>query len=411
MPRPSIAILGSRGIPAQYGGFETFTQELAVRLAKQGIDVTVYCEGSTGPTMYHGVRLVYVPAPHLGGLTTILHDFRALWAARKKYDIVYMLGYGTSLFCLMPRLAGTEVWMNMDGIEWQRGKWGIVGKTWWKLMESVANFVPHLMIADAEAIKAFLGTRHDRLPKIVVIPYGADIVESPPDTAPLAEWGLEPDGYHLVVSRFEPENHVRELFLGYTNSNSPHPLIALGTTRKPTAYTRALDAIATADSRIILPGPIYDERLVALRYYARTYLHGHSVGGTNPSLLEAMASGNAIVAHDNPFNREVAKDCAVYFSTAADVTAQVERLDADENQRNAVGSRALERVRASYTWDRVVEAYLKLLTVPVAIPSDDTAVKAKLAAVGRKHKSNGASVVSEGSRLGVANEKPANQIL
>lgn len=363
MAPPSIAIIGSRGIPARYGGFETFAEELAVRLVKHGVDVTVYCEGRTGPSKYQGVQLAYVPAPHLGGLTTILHDFRALWSARNKYDVVYMLGYGTSLFCLMPKLAGTEVWMNMDGIEWKRSKWGFLGKMWWKLMEFIAQYVPHLMIADALAINDFLGMRHSRLPKIVVIPYGADVVETPPDPAPLVEWGLTPHGFHLVVSRFEPENHVRELFLGYSNSNSPHPLVALGTTRKPTAYTRTLDAIAGADERIILPGPIYDERLAALRYYARTYLHGHSVGGTNPSLLEAMGCANAIVAHDNVFNREVAEDAALYFSTPADVTEHIDTLDADESQRNALGSLALQRLRAAYTWGGVVAAYLNLLSV------------------------------------------------
>ena len=364
MAPPSIAIIGSRGIPAQYGGFETFAEELAVRLVKHGVDVTVYCEGTGGPGTYRGVQLAYVRAPHLGGLTTIIHDFRSLWRARKKYDVVYMLGYGTSLFCMMPKLAGTEVWMNMDGVEWQRNKWGFFGKTWWKMMESIAQYVPHLMIADAEAIKDVLCARHRRPREIVVIPYGADGVDTPPDPAPLAEWGLRPHEFHLVVSRFEPENHVREIFQGYVNSSSPYPLVALGTTRKPTAYTRSLNEIAEGDGRIILPGPIYDERIAALRYYARTYVHGHSVGGTNPSLLEAMGSGNAIVAHDNEFNREVAGNAAVYFSTAADVTAQLEALDADELKRETLGARALRRLKARYTWERVVEAYLDILSAP-----------------------------------------------
>ncbi len=378
MSPPSIAIIGSRGIPAQYGGFETFAEELSVRLAKHGVNVTVYCEGTGGPSSYRGVHLAYVPAPHLGGLTTIIHDFRALWRARKKYDVVYMLGYGTSLFCLMPKMAGTEVWMNMDGVEWKRDKWGFLGKTWWKLMESIAQFVPHLMIADAGAIRDFLCARHGRLPKVAVIPYGAHSIDTPPDPAPLSEWGLTPFEYHLVVSRFEPENHVREIFQGYVDSNSPHPLVALGTTRKPTSYTVSLESIAsTSNERIILPGPIYDDRIVALRYYARTYLHGHSVGGTNPSLLEAMAGGNAVIAHDNVYNREVVGSAAVYFDNAADVTAQIEKLDADARQRGALGEEALARLRETYTWDGVVDAYLRLMSIPVSqrVELDPSAVE------------------------------------
>lgn len=369
MASPSIAIIGSRGIPARYGGFETFAEELAVGLAERGVDVTVYCEGRAGPSTYRGVQLVYVPAPHLGGFTTILHDFRALWRARKKYDVVYMLGYGTSLFCLLPKWAGAEVWMNMDGVEWQRDKWGLIGKTWWKLMESVAQYIPHLMIADAEAIKHFLQARHRKLPPIVVIRYGADVLETPPDPAPLAEWGLEPYEFHLVVSRFEPENHVLEIFQGYANSNTTRPLVALGTTRKPTTYTRTLDSIAANDARFVLPGPIYDDRLSVLRYYARTYLHGHSVGGTNPSLLEAMGSSSAIIAHDNEFNREVVGDAAVFFSTAADVTEHVNGLDSNAQRRRILEHRALLRLKADYTWDKVVAVYLDLLAQTSTFPN------------------------------------------
>ena len=362
MPAPSIALVGSRGIPARYGGFETFAEELSVRLAEQGVDVTVFCEGQEGPASYRGVKLEYVPAPHLGGLTTILHDFRALWRARKRYDVVYMLGYGTSLFCLMPRLAGTTVWMNMDGVEWARAKWGFWGSTWWKLMERVASWgVPHRMIADAQAIQDFLEARYRSLPPCSVIPYGAEVIDTPPDPAALAEWGLEPFGYHLVIARFEPENHVEEIFEGFAASASPYPLIALGTTRKPTAYTRRLDAIAEAEPRLLLPGAIYDERIRTLRYYARDYLHGHSVGGTNPSLLEAMGAGNAVIAHDNPFNREVAGDAARYFASAADVARLVDALDADEETRQSMGEDARVRVQAHYTWTQIAGTYEDLL--------------------------------------------------
>lgn len=356
-----IAIIGSRGIPARYGGFETFAEELSVRLVDHGVDVTVFCEGVAGPSEYKGVHLEYVPTPHLGGLTTLLHDFRALWRARKSYDLVYMLGYGTSIFCTVPKISGTPVWMNMDGVEWQREKWGLIGKSWWKTMESIAQRVPDLMVCDARGIQSFITSRHRKNPPNVVIPYGANVVEDPPDPQLLQEWGLEPDKYHLIVSRLEPENHVVELFQGFHNSNSPYPLVALGTTRKPNSYTRSLEQIASGDDRIILPGPIYDDRIKSLRYYARTYLHGHSVGGTNPSLLEAMGNGNAVIAHDNIFNREVASESALYFKDNEEVSGLLDMLDGDDEKRNELGLSARKRVKECYSWELITEKYLEML--------------------------------------------------
>ncbi|MDX1440111.1 MAG: DUF1972 domain-containing protein [Rubricoccaceae bacterium] len=368
MLRKRIAIIGSRGIPARYGGFETFAEELSTRLVARGVDVTVYCEGAGGPTMHKGVHLAYVPTPHLGGLTTILHDFRALWHARKRFDIVYMLGYGTSIFCLLPKLHRTPIWMNMDGVEWKREKWGFFGKSWWKTMEFVAQYIPDLMIADAEAIRNFLSDRHRHMPECAVIPYGANVINTPPDVSALNDWRVLPRQYHLIVSRLEPENHVLELFEGYIASQSPYPLVALGTTRKPNRYTRALQDLARENERIILPGPVYDDRIQALRYYARTYLHGHSVGGTNPSLLEAMGSGSPVIAHENVFNREVAQDTAVYFKNSDDVANLIRILDKDEGLRRSLGQRAKERVLETYSWERVTSMYLRLLEVGVEEP-------------------------------------------
>jgi hypothetical protein len=178
MMNKKIAILGTRGILARYGGFETFAEELTVRLAKKGLGVTVYCEAGSfeQPALYKGVKLVYIPSPSLGSFTKILFDLSCLWHARKKFDVVYMLGYGTSLFCLIPRLYGAKVWINMDGIEWARAKWNFAAKVYFKIMEAIAVRIANRIIADAEGIKHHLQSRHSRMQSCSVIPYGADVV-------------------------------------------------------------------------------------------------------------------------------------------------------------------------------------------------------------------------------------------
>ena len=383
----SIAILGTRGIPAQYGGFETFADEVSTRLAARGLSVAVFCEDddpdAPRPETYRGVDLVYVPVPQLGPLSTIVHDLRCLWRARSAYDVVYMLGYGAALFCWLPRLFGTEVWINMDGIEWRRTKYGRLGRLWLRMMEAAAVRTPTRIVADADAVEASLRGRHRRLPPCSVIPYGAPRRDEHPAEASVRALGLTPGRYHLVVCRFEPENHVREIIEGYTVSRSQRPLVVLGTARSETPYVSDLRRLAAADERVLLLPPIYDaERLTALRYHACTYLHGHSVGGTNPSLVEALGCGNAVIAHDNAFNREVAGPGALYFESADDVPNLVERLEADEQLRAQLGRDARQQQRQRYTWDAVVAAYLDLLgvqedgAVPAPISSGSSATSA-----------------------------------
>ncbi len=360
--KKSLAILGSRGIPANYGGFETFAEELATRLVAKGIDVTVFCEdteGQVGPEQYCGVDLNYVSAPNLGPFTTIVFDIRCLWRARRRFDVVYMLGYGASLFCCIPRFWGREVWINMDGVEWARSKWNWLAKMWFRIMEYAALWTASLVVADAGGIKAHLQSRHNRRPKIAVIAYGARVISLPPPSSILQELELSPGSYYLVVCRLEPENHIGEIVEGYSKSGSDRPLVIVGDNESDTPYVTAL--LRHEDSRVRYVGTIFDmERLQTLRWNCRAYFHGHSVGGTNPSLLEALGCGNQIVAHDNIYNREVAGDCALYFQSRSDVTSIVEKLDLSalaEGQREL----AWNRIRDRYTWDGVADAYLELL--------------------------------------------------
>lgn len=366
-----IAILGTRGIPALYGGFETFAEELSVRLVERGHEVAVYCEVGEGdqPESFKGVRLEYAPATKLGPLSTILFDIRCLWRARKKFDVVYMLGYGASLFCFLPRLWGTEVWINMDGVEWARSKWGFAAKLWFRLMETAAMWTPDRIIADAEGILAHLRSRHIELPPCSVIPYGAPVVEEAPDPAILGEWGLDPGSYDLVVCRLEPENSVQEIIEGHLGAHTDRTLVVVGGTADPTEYVKGL--LRMQGRRVRFIGTVYDkEKLLALRYHAAVYLHGHTVGGTNPSLLEAMGCGSVIIAHDNVFNRETAGPAAFYFRRPADISPLLAAVSsASRASLEALKDGARQRVRLRYSWDGITDHYgRELANLPLAAP-------------------------------------------
>jgi len=358
-----LAILGTRGIPAQYGGFETFAEELSTRLVQRGMEVTVYCEAAEGerPATYRGVRLVHIAAPRLGPLTTILFDLRCLWHARKSFDVVYMLGYGTSAFCFLPRLWGSRVWINMDGIEWARSKWNRLAKLWFKMMEACAMWTPDRVIADAQGILRHLQTRHRRLPLASVIPYGAPVPDVAPDPGLLDEWQLTPGAYYLVVCRLEPENSVREIVKGYLQSGSKHPLVVVSNIEPARDYVKEL--LQLSDGRIRFIGPVYDKgKLLSLRYHALAYFHGHTVGGTNPSLLEALGCGNLVIAHDNVFNREVAGEAARYFHQEDDLAGTISAVESYPTELvEQIKTMAQERVLKAYGWGAITDAYFILL--------------------------------------------------
>ncbi|HET7832243.1 MAG TPA: DUF1972 domain-containing protein [Gallionella sp.] len=358
-----LAILGTKGIPARYGGFETFAEKLSLGLVERGFDVTVYCETTDEmPARLGGVKLEYVPLPKLGPLSTVVFDLRCLWHARRDHEVVYMLGYGAAMFCFIPRLWGKQVWLNMDGLEWKRSKWSKPAKIWLKMMEAIAMWTPNRIIADAAGIKDSLQSRHARLPPVSVIPYGAPVIESGPDHGVLAEMNLAPFEYYLVVCRLEPENHVLEILRGYALSDTTRPLIVVGNHLSGTPYVAKLRDINIPSIRFV--GAIYDQKkLLALRYYCAAYFHGHSVGGTNPSLLEAMGCGNLVIAHDNMFNREVLGEMGMYFRSEMDIPALSNAVEnCDISTRNMVSSDSVARIRAFYTWDMIVEKYTKLLT-------------------------------------------------
>lgn len=362
IPSRNIAILGTRGIPASYGGFETFAEKLAIGLSGCGFDVTVFCESGESANVeeYQGVKLRYVSVIAPGPLRTIFFDLQCLWKARNEYDVVYMLGYGAAPFCLIPRLFGAEVWINPDGLEWARAKWGPGAKLYFRTMEWVSVRVANRMIADAKAIETSLASRHGELKSCSVIPYGCEAIETPPSIDLLSKWNLEAESYFLIVCRLEPENHVREILQAFNSSKSERKLVVVGNHLKCTEYVESL--LAIDDPRIHMIGTIYDQtQLTSLRYHSFAYLHGHSVGGTNPSLLEAMGCGNFVIAHDNPFNRETLAQAGRFFKNAEDLTEMIDRVDRDPSMRRFYKEAARSRARDCYSWGEIVRRYTELM--------------------------------------------------
>jgi glycosyltransferase involved in cell wall biosynthesis len=357
-----IAILGTRGIPASYGGFETFAEKLAMGLSVRGFDVTVFCESgeSSALDVFQGVKLRYVSAPSFGPLRTIFYDLQCLWKSRSGYDVVYMLGYGAAPFCLIPRLWGSIVWINPDGLEWMRAKWGFAAKTYFRLMEWTSLHVANRIIADAEAIATSLADRHGRLPACTVIPYGCEVIDVPPQSETLSEWGLAPSSYYLVVCRLEPENHVMEILQAFQQSRSTKQLIVVGNHLADGPYVAKLYTIQ--DPRVRMIGTVYDQaKLTCLRYYCFAYMHGHSVGGTNPSLLEAMGCGNFIFAHDNSFNRETLGPFGRYFSDSEGLASAIDLAESEGDELERLKEGCRMRARTNYQWPNIISRYVALL--------------------------------------------------
>ncbi len=356
----SVAILGSRGIPAEFGGFETFAEQLAVRLVARGYEVTVFCEYSQSyrEPDYKGVRLVYLRTPAVPGLRSIWFDSVCILRSLRGYDAVLMLGYHAAFAFVLPWLLRNNFITNMDGIEWKRDKWSSAAKLYIRSMEFCAAHLSRRLVADAQGIAEHLQTHHGVHRKITTIPYGAEPVNETPDPSFLEDLSLTPDSYYLLVCRLEPENHVLEIIRGFVQSDSPYQLVIVGDHQAQTEYTQAL--LRVADARVRFMGVVFHHAtLQSLRWYCRAYFHGHSVGGTNPSLLEAMACGNHTVAHDNVFNREVTAGNADFFTSAADVTTVLSRLD--RAVPNVARELLRQRVRNIYSWDAITDQYERLL--------------------------------------------------
>lgn len=360
-PSLRIALIGTRGIPAAYGGFETAVEEVGRRLVERGHRVLVYGRdaGISGDA-YLGMRRVTLPAVRQKALETLSHTALSTAHAvtKARPDAAFVFNAANSPFLPVLRARGIPVALHMDGLEWRRSKWGGRGKAYYRWAEAFGVRTADAIIADAPGIADYY--RHQFDVPSELIRYGAPLLDDAP-TDGIRALGLEPGGYHLVVARFEPENHVREIVEGYAASTAAKPLVVVGSAPYAADYTAAIDALAAADDRIRLLGAVYDQELLdALYHHAFTYLHGHSVGGTNPSLLRAMGAGTAVIAYDVVFNREVLDEQGWYFADPAAVSTAVETAEADPGAVDSVGRSLRARSAEDFSWDAVADAYEQL---------------------------------------------------
>ena len=358
----SLRILGTRGVPAAHGGFETFAERLALHLVGHGWQVTVYCqdEGS-GPVVadrWQGVDRVRIPVDTPGPAGTIVFDWRATLHAARSRGLCLTLGYNTAVFCALLRLRGVPNLINMDGIEWQRAKWGRVARTWFWLNEHAGSRLGNHLVADHPAIARHLA-RAVSEHKITTIPYGAPALHEA-DVAPVIARGFEPQRYLTLVARPEPENSVLEVVQAFSARRRGLTLAVLGQYRDDHPYHRAVRAAAGPEVAFV--GAIYEPAVVqSLRFHSLAYVHGHRVGGTNPSLVEALGAGNAVIAHDNRFNRWVAGAAGRYFNGQADAQALFDSLLNDEATLAAMREAARRRHAEAFTWPAVLGDYEELL--------------------------------------------------
>lgn len=355
-----IAMVGTRGVPAHYGGFETAVEEIGQRLVRRGHKVTVYCrdmgDGGQKPTQHLGMDLVHLAAMHKRSLETLSHTgLSVAHLLRHRPDAAIVFNAANAPYLPVLRMAGIPVATHVDGLEWKRAKWGRTGRKYYRLMERTAVAWSDALIADAVGIQDYYRQKFGA--ETVYLAYGAPLLEQG-HCDKLAQLGLEPQGYHLLVARFEPENNVHLIVEGFTRSTAKLPLIVVGSAPYSDRYTRQVHQLA--DARVRFIGGVWDQELLDQLYSnALVYWHGHSVGGTNPSLLRAAGSGTATNAFDVDFNREVLESSGRYFAGPQDVA----RLAAEAEQPSSDVSARGEQVRQialRYNWDDVTAGYEQL---------------------------------------------------
>lgn len=354
-------MVGTRGVPAHYGGFETAVEEVGRRLVERGHDVVVYCRSGEAPSSSHlGMERVVLPALRRKSLETLSHTLvSALDSLRRpKFDVVFLFNSANSPFVPILRRRRTPIAVHVDGLESRRSKWGRIGRRYYRVAETLSVRWADALIADAASIGTYYSDEFGASTELIA--YGAPLLEGL-DACGLDELDIESGRFHLVVARFEPENHVDLIVRGYRRSNASWPLVVVGGAPYSAGYVAGVYDLAAGDGGIRLVGPVWDQALLdRLYHHAGTYVHGHSVGGTNPSLLRAMGAGTAVVAYDVVFAREVLGDVGWYFSDVDDLAARLEAAETDPAALRERGVRSRARVAAAYRWDDVAERYEQL---------------------------------------------------
>lgn len=362
-----LNILGIRGVPAAHGGFETFAQGLALYLTKRGWTVNIYCQHDSRDCnapengtqdVWEGVNRTHIVVDGEGPFATVKFDLACTVNVLRRPGVDLVLGYNTAIFALLQRVSGRTVFMNMDGIEWRRDKWGKLAKVWFWLNEFIGSHFCN-PIADHPEIKVHLERHWAK--NISVIPYGSEKIS---DVSVLAteKYDLIPQNYIVSIARIEPENSIFEIVSTFSKKSRPTKLVVLGNFRKDNPYHQSI--LDSASKDVVFLGAVYDKSLLrSLRFHAKAYIHGHQVGGTNPSLVEALGAGNAVIAHDNRFNRWVAGPFQFYFHDEESLEDCLTAIVANNDARLEI-ARASSRTlhNANFTLDGIHHQYEQLLS-------------------------------------------------
>jgi glycosyltransferase involved in cell wall biosynthesis len=357
-----IAMMGSRGIPASYSGFETAVEQLSVRLVRRGHKVTVYCRAhhiKWPESTYQGVRLVKLPTIASKHFDTIAHTaLSLLHGAFHPFDVVYICGVGNAPLAFLPRLMGRSTVLNVDGADWQRAKWGGFAKRYLRFSERAATHTPTVIVSDSRVVERYYLDRF-KAPSVFV-PYGSDVPHIPAGET-LAKFGLAPDGYILWVGRLVPENNAHDVVTAYQRVGGPVTglqLCIVGDAPYSTDYVT--DLKRQAGPGVVFTGYQFGPAYHELGSNARVFAFASGVGGTHPALLEAMAFGNCVIVNDMPANLETVANAAIPYhgaDGAEGLASVLERVLANPGDIADYRRRAADRAASVYSWDAVTDQY------------------------------------------------------
>src|SRR2546421_6303728 len=363
-----IALLGTRGIPANYGGFETFAEHLSTRLVARGHEVTVYCRAhyvSPRELEFQGVRLKALPTIRHKYLDTIVHTFvSALHAVPGRYDAALICNAANAPFASILRLAGTPVALNVDGLEHKRKKWNWIARKYYLMAERLATILPTEIVTDAKVIQDYYLAQHRA--ESTMIAYGAE-VERKVDPS-VRRWRVEPNRYVLYVSRLEPENNAHLVVEAFKRVRTGHKLLIIGDAPYARDYINDLKARARRDKRIVFTGFVFGRDYRALQQNAYCYVHATEVGGTHPALLEAMGFGNCVLTLAAPENIEAIGDAGIAYADETDLAEKLQRVLRDGSLVHAYRNRAQARGKEVYDLGLVVDQYERLFAQMAGLP-------------------------------------------
>jgi glycosyltransferase involved in cell wall biosynthesis len=353
-----IAIMGIRGIPANYGGFETFAEELSTRLVEKGHQVTVYGRSNIikfSERCYKGVELVILPTISHKYFDTVAHTFLCVFhALTRKFDVVLICNSANAIFSFIPRLKGQKVAVNVDGLEWQRDKWNLAGQLFYRVSEFLATFLPDQVVTDSTFIREYYWRRFKKFS--TYIPYGAP-TQKVTTLEVLNKFNVEPGRYILYVSRLEPENNAHLVVKAFEQVKTDLKLVVVGDAPYSTKYIR--DLKSTTDPRIVFTGYVFGQGYREFQSHAYFYVQATEVGGTHPALLEGMGFGNCVLANDVPEHREVMRDSGLFFKTSQqdDLRDKMQYLVDHPEVVKDYQAKAVARIAAAYTWNRIADQY------------------------------------------------------